>query len=92
MLYFSAIINSNASERNNKPVLNVRFSIRDEEHIGLKFYVILIHRTEFSFPSYENQKQKTSQGSCQHYKVYFFIILKFTNSFSRKTFHWFPDN
>ena len=69
MLYFSAIINSNASERNNNPALNVSFSIQDGEHIGFKFYVILIHRTEFSFPSYENQKQKISQGFCQHYEV-----------------------
>ena len=49
-----------------KETLNqpVRFSIRDGQNIGFKFYVILVHRTEMTFPSYKNQKEKIFQGFC----------------------------
>ena len=51
--------------------------------------MILNHRTELAFPSYENERENNFQGFCGHNKSYFFIILKFRNSFF---FHGKPDN
>ena len=72
MLHFSAIINWNASERNIEPVFEVNFSIHDGENIGFKFYIILIHRTEFGFPFIQKSKRKDFSSI-----LHFFTILKF---------------
>ena len=58
MFHFSAIINWNASERNIEPTFKVNISILDCAKIGFEFRMILSQRTNFAFPSFENQKEK----------------------------------
>ena len=45
-----------APERKIQPAFKVNFSIFEGEQIGLKFYLISIHRTELFFPQKSKRK------------------------------------
>ena len=44
--------------KKNLTSFEIKFFHSWRRKIGFNFYIILIHRTELAFPSYENQKEK----------------------------------